>query len=43
MQLEFFAVLNIFGSIVGSFWGPWDQLKKTRNLQNYKSHEAKFM
>ena len=26
-----------------SFLGPWGQLKKSKNLHKYKSHEAKFM
>ena len=34
--------LEIF-SFLGSFWGPWGQPKKFRNLHKYKSHEPKFL
>ena len=40
---ESFAVFSIFGVTFGSFCGPWGQLKKSRKLHKYKSHEAKLM
>ena len=42
-KLEIFANFINFGVIFGSFWGPWGQLKKSRNLHKHISHEAKFM
>ena len=32
--METFANSFILGVIFGSIWGPWSQLKKSRNLTN---------
>ena len=43
LQNEKFCKLTTFGVIFGLLWGPWGQLKKSRKLHKYKSHEAKVL
>ena len=42
MKLENFEVFTIYGVIFGSFWGPWGQSKKSKNLDKYIPHDTKF-